>query len=45
MLFALYYAGALAILAAHVSGTLARRNLNVLIYLLVLTVLPAVLYL
>lgn len=45
MLFALYATGALAILAAHVTGTLAQRKLDVLFYALVLTVLPAVLYL
>lgn len=45
MLFILYYVIALAILVLHFTGYLARHNLEWLIYLLAVTVFPAVVYL
>lgn len=45
MLFALYYVVALTILILHFTGFLARRNLEWLLYVVALTVFPAVIYL
>jgi hypothetical protein len=45
MLFILYYLIAIVILVMHFTGMLARHNVEWLIYLLALTVFPAVLYL
>lgn len=42
MLFALYYLLAIVILVLHFTGFLARRNLEWVIYVLALTVFPAV---
>lgn len=45
MWFALYYVVAIVILIMHFTGYLARRNLEWLVYVLAVTVFPAVLYL
>lgn len=45
MLFALYYVVAIIVLVMHFTGFLARRNLEWLLYVLALTVFPAVWYL
>jgi hypothetical protein len=45
MWFILYYIAAIAILILHFTGFLARHNLEWLIFVLALTVFPAVLYL
>src|SRR5574338_323838 len=45
MLFALYYVVAFTILILHFTGFLARRNLEWLLYVVALTVFPAVIYL
>lgn len=45
MLFALYYIAAIIVLALHFTGFLARRRLEWLLYLVALTVFPAVLLL
>lgn len=45
MLFALYYLAAIIILALHFTGFLARRRLEWLLYVVALTVFPAVLLL
>jgi len=45
MLFALYYIFAITVLILHFTGTLARRNLEWLLYVVAITVFPAVLYL
>jgi len=45
MLFILYYLIAIVILVMHFTGMLARHNVEWLIYVLALTVFPAVLYL
>ena len=45
MLFWLYYFVAVVVLAAYFTGYLARRNLEWLLYLLAVTVFPAMVYL
>lgn len=45
MLFLLYYVVAIAVLALHFTGWLARHNLEWLILVLAVTVFPAVIYL
>ena len=45
MLFALYYIFAVAVLILHFTGTLARRKLEWLLYVVALTVFPAMIYL
>lgn len=45
MLFILYYVIAITILILHFTGFLARHNLEWLIYVLAVTVFPAVIYL
>lgn len=45
MLFALYYIVSIAILILHFTGFLARHNIEWLVYVLAVTVFPAVLYL
>ncbi|HEX5126419.1 MAG TPA: hypothetical protein VFW00_06740 [Rhodocyclaceae bacterium] len=45
MFFALYYVVAVIILIFHFTGFLARHNLEWLIYVLAVTVFPAVWYL
>ncbi|MCZ4305992.1 hypothetical protein O4G98_14760 [Zoogloeaceae bacterium G21618-S1] len=45
MLFALYYIFAITVLVLHFSGFLARRNLEWLLYIVAITVFPAVMYL
>ncbi|MCB1960232.1 MAG: hypothetical protein KDE68_06870 [Rhodocyclaceae bacterium] len=45
MLFAIYYVFAILVLILHFSGFLARRNLEWLLYVVAITVFPAVLYL
>ncbi|MCB1888863.1 MAG: hypothetical protein KDH20_14740 [Rhodocyclaceae bacterium] len=45
MLFTLYYIFAVAVLIMHFTGFLARRRLDWLLYLVALTVFPAMLYL
>lgn len=45
MLFAAYYLVAIGVLIMHFTGYLARHRLEWLIYVLALTVFPAVLYL
>lgn len=45
MLFALYYVVALIILILHFTGFLARRNLEWLLYVVAITVFPAVIFL
>lgn len=45
MLFALYYIVSIVVLILHFTGFLARHNLEWLIYVLAVTVFPAVLYL
>lgn len=45
MLFLLYYVCAIAVLVLHFTGFLARRNLEWLLYVVAITVFPAVLYL
>lgn len=45
MLFALYYIVSITVLILHFTGFLARHNLEWLIYVLAVTVFPAVLYL
>ena len=45
MLFTLYYIVAIAILALHFTGALARHNLEWLVLVLAVTVFPAVLFL
>ncbi|MBX3678668.1 hypothetical protein [Cognatazoarcus halotolerans] len=45
MLFGLYYVFAIVVLILHFTGYLARRNLDWLLYLVAVTVFPAVLYL
>ena len=45
MWFALYYLAAIVVLVLHFTGFLARRRLEWLLYVLALTVFPAVLYL
>ena len=43
MLFAIYYVFAILVLILHFSGFLARRNLEWLLYVVAITVFPAVL--
>lgn len=45
MLFALFYAVAIVILALHFTGFLERHNLEWLILVLAVAVFPAVIYL
>lgn len=45
MWFALYYVVAITVLILHFTGSLARRNLEWLLYVLALTVFPAVWFL
>lgn len=45
MLFVLYYLVAITTLVLHFTGFLARHNLEWFIYILAVTVLPAVIYL
>ncbi|GAB2903274.1 hypothetical protein GCM10027046_35770 [Uliginosibacterium flavum] len=45
MWFALYYVVAIVVLILHFTGFLARRNLEWLLYVLALTVFPAVWFL
>lgn len=45
MLFALYYVTALLILMLHFTGFLARHNVEWLLYVVAVTVFPAVIYL
>jgi len=45
MLFTLYYILAMVVLVLHFTGFLARRRLEWLLYVVALTVFPAVLYL
>lgn len=45
MWFALYYVVSISVLILHFTGFLARRQLEWLLYVLALTVFPAVLYL
>ena len=45
MLFLLYYFFAIAVLVLHFTGFLARRNLEWLLYVVAITVFPAVRYL
>lgn len=45
MLFILYYVVALVVLILHFTGYLARQNLEWLVFVLALTVFPAVFYL
>lgn len=45
MLFTLYYILAVMVLALHFTGVLARRRLEWLLYLVALTIFPAMLYL
>ena len=45
MLFTLYYVAAIIVLALHFTGFLARRRLEWLMYVLALTVFPAVILL
>ncbi|MDP5240456.1 hypothetical protein Q9Q94_13010 [Uliginosibacterium sp. 31-16] len=45
MWFALYYVVAIVVLILHFTGFLARRKLEWLLYVLALTVFPAVWYL
>ena len=45
MLFGIYYIFAIAVLAMHFTGFLARRNMEWLLYVVAITVFPAVLYL
>ena len=45
MWFALYYIVAIVVLILHFTGFLARRNLEWLLYVLALTVFPAVWFL
>ncbi len=45
MLFALYYIFAITVLIMHFTGFLARRNLEWLLYVVAITVFPAVMYL
>lgn len=45
MLFGLYYVLAIVVLILHFTGYLARRNLEWLLYLVAITVFPAILYL
>ena len=45
MWFAWYYVVAIVVLILHFTGYLARRNLEWLVYVLAVTVFPAVLYL
>ena len=45
MLFALFYAVAIAILALHFTGFLARHRLEWLVLLVAAAVFPAVIYL
>lgn len=45
MLFALYYLVAISVLILHFTGFLARHRLDWLVYVLAVTVFPAVLYL
>ncbi|HMM71263.1 MAG TPA: hypothetical protein PKC22_03415 [Rhodocyclaceae bacterium] len=45
MWFIFYYVIAIAILILHYSGHLTRYNLDWLVYVLAITVFPAVLYL
>ncbi|MDY0012773.1 MAG: hypothetical protein RBS40_07770 [Rhodocyclaceae bacterium] len=45
MLFAIYYLAALLILMLHFTGFLARHNIEWLLYVVAVTVFPAVIYL
>ncbi|MEC5399977.1 hypothetical protein [Uliginosibacterium sp. H1] len=45
MLFALYYVVAIIVLILHFTGFLARHRVEWLVYVLAVTVFPAVLYL
>lgn len=45
MWFYVYYCVAIAILIMHFTGFLGRRNMEWLIYVLAVTVFPAVIYL
>ncbi|MDO6385798.1 MULTISPECIES: hypothetical protein [Uliginosibacterium] len=45
MLFALYYILAIVVLILHFTGFLVRRNLEWLVYVLAVTVFPAVIFL
>ena len=45
MLFILYYIVAIVVLIMHVTGMLARYNIEWLILVLAVTVFPAVIYL
>jgi hypothetical protein len=45
MLFLIYYVTAIAVLILHFTSVLERRNLGWLVWVLVVTVFPAVIYL
>lgn len=45
MLFSLFYVLAISILVLHFTGTLARHNLEWIIYILAVAVFPAVYFL
>ena len=45
MLFAIYYVFAILVLILHFTGFLARRNLEWLLYVVAVSVFPAVIYL
>jgi len=45
MLFILYYILAITVLVLHFTGFLARHNVEWLVFVLALTVFPAVVYL
>jgi hypothetical protein len=45
MLFILYYILAITVLVLHFTGFLARHNVEWLVFVLALTVFPAVIYL
>lgn len=45
MLFVLYYLAAITVLVLHFTGFLARRNLEWLVWVMAVTVFPAVVYL
>ncbi|HEY9193544.1 MAG TPA: hypothetical protein VIO81_11780 [Methyloversatilis sp.] len=45
MWFIMYYVVAIAVLILHFTGFLARNNLEWLVFVLAVTVFPAVLYL
>jgi hypothetical protein len=45
MLFVVYYIIAIAVLILHFTGALARYNMEWLVFVLAVTVFPAVIYL